>query len=204
MVRQSQAVLTTNPPARRESFHHGDLRAASLSAALAMVEAGGPEALSFRAVAAAVGVNHRALYRHFADKHELTLALAAQGFDGLAAVIQAGFDADGGRASPGPLYRAYVDFALDRPALYALMYGIPGQDYLTHPALAPSVAKVTRLAGKAFRRADDPPGFSIAIRDRVMRAWGEVHGLCDLWQRGALRARDAGAAKAYILALLAQ
>lgn len=203
MVRQSQAVLTGGQ-GRRDSFHHGDLRAASLSAAMAMVEADGPDALSFRAVAASVGVNHRALYRHFADKHELTLALAAQGFDRLAGVIQAGFDADGGMASPGPLYRAYVDFALDRPALYALMYGIPGQDYLTHPALAPSVARVTRLAGKAFRRADDPPGFSLVLRDRVMRVWGEVHGLCDLWRRGALRARDAAAAKAYILALLAQ
>ncbi|MBP7340546.1 TetR/AcrR family transcriptional regulator [Niveispirillum sp.] len=203
MVRQPQAALTAEPP-RRDSFHHGDVRGAALSAALGMVEADGPDALSFRAVAAAIGVNHRALYRHFADKHELTLAVAAQGFDGLARVIQAGFDAEGGGASPGPLYQAYVDFALERPALYALMYGIPGRDYLTHPALAPSVAKVTRLAGKAFRRADDPPGFSIALRDRVMRAWGEVHGLCDLWQRGALRARDERAAKAYILALLAQ
>jgi AcrR family transcriptional regulator len=203
MVRQPQAALTADAP-RRDSFHHGDLRAAALSAALGMVEAEGPAALSFRAVAGAVGVNHRALYRHFTDKHELTLALAAQGFDDLAAVIQAGFDADGTQPRPGPLYRAYVDFALDRPALYALMYGIPGQDYLTHPSLAPSVAKVTRLAGKAFRRADDPPGFSIALRDRVMRAWGEVHGLCDLWRRGALRARDATVAKAYILALLAQ
>lgn len=203
MVRQPQAVLTTQPP-RRDSFHHGDVRAAALTAAMMMVEVGGPDALSFRAVAAAVGVNHRALYRHFADKHELSMALAAQGFDRLADVIRAGFDADGGTARPGPLYRAYVDFALDRPALYALMYGIPGQDYLTHPVLAPSVARVTRLAAKAFRRADDPPGFSIPLRDRVMRAWGEVHGLCDLWRRGALRARDAAAARAYILALLAQ
>lgn len=190
-------------PQRRDSFHHGDLRAASLAAALAMVEADGPDALSLRAVAAATGVNHRALYRHFADKHELTLALAAQGFDRLAAEIQAGFDADGQPAA-GPLYRAYVDFALARPSLYALMYGIPGQDYLTHPTLAPSVAKVTRLAARAFRQPVDPPGFSIALRDRVMRAWGQVHGLCDLWRRGALRARNADAAKDYILALLAQ
>lgn len=203
MVRQSQAALIAEP-VRRDSFHHGDLRAAALSAALGMVEADGPDALSFRAVAAAVGVNHRALYRHFTDKYELTLALAAHGFDGMAAAIQAGFDAEGGQPRPGPLYHAYIDFALDRPGLYALMYGIPGQDYLTHPALAPSVAKVTRLAARAFRHVTDPPGFSIAIRDRVMRAWGEVHGLCDLWRRGALRARDAAAAKAYILALLAQ
>lgn len=194
----------TGEPPRRDSFHHGDVRAAALSAALARVEADGPDALSFRAVAAAIGVNHRALYRHFSDKHELALAVAAQGFDRLAAAIRAGVDADGGNARPGPLYRAYVDFALERPALYALMYGIAGQDYLTHPTLAPSVAKVTMLAARAFRRVDDPPGFSIALRDRVMRAWGEVHGLCDLWRRGALRARDADAAKAYILALLAQ
>ena len=193
-------------PARqaRDTFHHGDLRAAAMAAALDIVEQDGPDALSLRAIAAATGVNHRALYRHFVDKHELTLALAAQGFDQMADAIQVGFAAQGGAASAGPLYSAYVDFALARPALYALMYGIPGQDYMTHPTLAPSVAKVTRLAAKAFRRTDDPPGFSIPLRDRVMRAWGNVHGLCDLWRRGALRARDAQAARAYILALLAQ
>lgn len=200
MVRQSQAGLTPPP---RDSFHHGDLRAASLSAALAMVRAGGPDALSLRAVAAAAGVNHRALYRHFADKNELILALAAQGFDRLAASIQAGFDADGG-PSPGPLFRAYVDFSLEEPALYALMYGIKGRDYLTHPMLAPSVAVVTRLAGRAFRQPDDPPGFTLELRDRVMQAWGMVHGLCDLWQRGALRARGRAAARSYILGLLTQ
>ncbi|MFV3076285.1 TetR/AcrR family transcriptional regulator [Niveispirillum fermenti] len=203
MVRQPQAPVTGEAP-RRDNFHHGDVRAAALAAALAMVVADGPDALSFRAVAAAIGVNHRALYRHFADKHELTLAVAAQGFDALATVIRAGFDTGDGQPRPGPLYRAYVDFALAQPALYALMYGIAGQNYLSHPALAPSVAKVTALAADAFRHAGDPPGFSLALRDRVMRAWGEVHGLCDLWRRGALRARDAEAAKAYILALLAQ
>lgn len=198
MVRQSETV---NPTPTRGRFHHGDLRAAALTAALSMVEQGGPDALSFRAVAAAAGVNHRALYRHFADKRDLTLALAAQGFDRLADAIEAGFARVGGPARAA-LFEAYVDFALDQPTLYALMYGIPGRDYLTNPTLAPAVARVTRAAGLAFRDQDDPPGFSSRLRDRVMRAWGQVHGLCDLWRRGALRARDQGAARAYILGLL--
>lgn len=198
MVRQSQAVETVAP---RDRFHHGDVRAAALSAALAMVAADGPDALSFRAVAAAVGVNHRALYRHFADKRELTLALAALGFDRLADAITAGFAAAGGPARPA-LFQAYVDFALEQPTLYALMYGIPGRDYLTSPILAPAVTRVTRAAAQAFRLQGDPAGFSPLLRDRVMRAWGQVHGLCDLWRRGALRARDQDAARAYILGLL--
>lgn len=198
MVRQSEAV---KPAPVRDRFHHGDLKAAALAAALAMVEAAGADALSFRAVAAAVGVNHRALYRHFTDKRDLTLALAALGFDRLSDAIEAGFARIGGPARSA-LFEAYVDFALEQPTLYALMYGIPGRDYLTNPTLAPAVARVTRAAGLALRDDGDPPGFSPRLRDRVMRAWGQVHGLCDLWQRGALRARDQGAARAYILGLL--
>lgn len=192
-------MIAAPPP--RDQFHHGDVRAAALAAALSMVERDGPDALSLRAVAAAVGVNHRALYRHFADKRELTLALAAEGFDQMATEIACAM-ARGGGAGPTPLYTAYVDFALRRPALYALMYGIPGRDYLTHPVLAPSVRAVTRAAGEAFRQPSDPSGFSPILRDRVMREWGLVHGLCDLWRRGALRARNADAARSYILGLL--
>ncbi|MFM2043240.1 MAG: hypothetical protein RLY86_1816 [Pseudomonadota bacterium] len=207
-----------SPAARaRSRFHHGDLRNAALVAALTLVETQGPEALTLREVAAVAGVNHRALYRHFVDLDALRLELAGQGFhaladaiaaalvdlqvDGLAGVgAGAGAGAGGKRAA---LLRAYVRFALTRPDLYGLMFGMKGGDFLHHPVLAPAVRRVTDRAAEIFRRADDPPGFSDRLRDRVVTVWGLAHGLCDLWRRGALRARDPGEAEAYILALLA-
>ena len=197
------------PGGSRARFHHGDLRNAALAAALTLVETQGPEALTLREVAAAAGVNHRALYRHFADLDALRLDLAAQGFHALAdaladALVEACTDpGKGGRDGRAALLRGYVRFALTRPNLYALMFGMKGGDFLRHPVLAPAVRRVTDRAAEIFRRADDPPGFSDRLRDRVVSGWGLAHGLCDLWRRGALRARDPGEAEAYILALLA-
>lgn len=199
MAREQEAGLSPSAPAR-DSFHHGNLRAAALDAARRLVEEQGPEGVSLRAVAAATGVNHRALYRHFADRDDLLAAVAAAGFGLLRDGIADAFTAGG--VTPMAMVTGYVDFALGNPRLYALMFGMGGQAFLTHPILGPAVAGVTDLAAEAFRQPGDPPGFSLPLRDRVMLAWGSAHGLCDLWARGALRARGPAEARAYVLGLL--
>src|ERR1700728_1330241 len=68
------------PPAR-DTCRHGNLREAAVSAAFALVAAGGEPALSLRRVAEAVGVAHRSLYNHFADREALVDAVAEAGFE---------------------------------------------------------------------------------------------------------------------------
>ena len=67
--------------AAKEKYHHGDLRAALLEAALAVISEIGPQGLSIREVARRAGVSHAAPYRHFADRDELILAVVEQGFE---------------------------------------------------------------------------------------------------------------------------
>src|ERR1700730_569414 len=69
-------------------YHHGDLRAALVKAATAEIERGGYEALSMRELAASLDVSRAAPYRHFADRKALLAALAAEGFDKLAAIYR--------------------------------------------------------------------------------------------------------------------
>ena len=69
------------------SYHHGNLRAALLTAAAQALEAG--EELSMRAVARRAGVSPAAPYRHFADREALDSALAVEGFDRLRAELDA-------------------------------------------------------------------------------------------------------------------
>lgn len=107
------------------SYHHGNLRAALLTAAAQALEAG--EELSMRAVARRAGVSPAAPYRHFADREALDSALAVEGFDRLRAELDAAL-ADVPDSSPAgdvvaTLAVAYVRFALRYPASFRLMFG---------------------------------------------------------------------------------
>ena len=59
-----------------------------MDAALALLAAEGRDALTLRAVAERIGVNHRALYRHFASLDALKVEVAAMGFARLADALE--------------------------------------------------------------------------------------------------------------------
>jgi AcrR family transcriptional regulator len=98
-------------------------RAAIIAAAGALLESGGPDAVTLRSVGAAAGVSRSAAYRHFDDKADLLRALAAQMLTDLAARIR-GAAKRGGRRSR--LYRgclAYLSHALEQSHHYQLIFG---------------------------------------------------------------------------------
>ena len=64
----------------KDSYHHGDLRAALIAAAEATLAETGVEGFSLRQVAKRVGVSHSAPAHHFGDTQRLLCALAAEGF----------------------------------------------------------------------------------------------------------------------------
>jgi AcrR family transcriptional regulator len=68
----------------RSTFRHGNLPEALIEAALVRLETEGAEALSLREIARDVGVNHRAVYRHFPDKLSLLARVAEEGWRRLA------------------------------------------------------------------------------------------------------------------------
>ena len=57
-------------------YHHGDLRAAVIAAAVREVEAVGAGALSMREIARRAGVSHAAPAHHFGDKTGIFTAIA--------------------------------------------------------------------------------------------------------------------------------
>jgi len=70
------------------TYHHGDLRAAVLSAAWELIESQGVARLSVREAARRAGVSHHAPYRHFADRDALLDALVIEGFEQLEKAIE--------------------------------------------------------------------------------------------------------------------
>ncbi|MEH6567700.1 MAG: TetR/AcrR family transcriptional regulator [Halioglobus sp.] len=108
----------------KTNYHHGDLRAALLEAALDIITERGPQKLTIREVARKAGVSHTAPYRHFANKDDLIVAVVKQGFELMSQTMldkktAAEADPISQFAASGT---AYVDFALQHPAYYRVMY----------------------------------------------------------------------------------
>jgi AcrR family transcriptional regulator len=107
----------------KPAYHHGNLKSALISAALAAVEQGGPEAVSLRDLAQSLGVSRAAPYRHFPDRRALLAAVAARGFEDLIVIYEAAGAGPGdGRERLRQGMRGYMAFARQRPGLHALMF----------------------------------------------------------------------------------
>ncbi len=121
-----------------------------LQVAAKLLEEGGSEAVSTRAVAAAAGITAPALYRMFQDKDGLLGELAAYGFEMYLAEKREAL----AQTPDDPVADLYlgwdlhVDFGLRHPAFYMLMYGTvrPGR---RPPAADEAHALLVRLLGRA-------------------------------------------------------
>src|ERR1700720_4528200 len=143
-------------PASKATYHHGDLRAACVRAAMELLEEGGETALSLRAVAGRAGGSPAAPYRHYADREALVSAVAAVGYRELAQRLAAAHPTP---STPEELARvavAYVQFALERPALFRIMFGEPcDRDNDERNAATGAVRQYLReIVGRAFPEAD--------------------------------------------------
>ena len=169
------------PPTR--SYHHGDLRQAVLTAALAVLGESGPAQLSLRDLARRAGVSHAAPAHHFGDKAGLLTAVAAQGYHLLADTLTAAQQSSADFLEVGV---AYVRFAVDHRAHFEVMF----RPDLYHPD-DPEVAAARQRAADALYggvgsvaatgRGPDIPLAGVA-------AWSLVHGFATLWLNHALPA----------------
>jgi len=177
-----RAAAAGAPAGRRGGYHNGNLRAALVATATALLEAEGPLGVTLRGAARRAGVSQAAPYRHFPDKSTLLAAVAEEGFRALGrAIVRA---ARPHRRDPvGALQAmaiAVVRFAAAHPSHYRLMSGpaVRGRD---HPPLRDAAVAAWHLLTAAIRdcqragriRSGDPAELSFAL-------WCVVHGLAVL------------------------
>lgn len=101
-----------------------EIRRRLVDAALDMLERSGAEALQARRLTAEVGTSTMAIYTHFGGMSELLTELTRDGFARFGTAlgtIDAGTDPVADLVAMGLVYR---DFALRRPQLYRLMFGL--------------------------------------------------------------------------------
>lgn len=164
----------------KSSYHHGDLRAALLTTAMRMLENGEP--FSLRAVARNAGVSPTAPYRHFPDRDALESALAVQGFGDLKHDLTADRDLPTSIADLAEFGVAYVDFAMQRPALFRLMFGNPCND--ADDERVQSADALHELLGQALTNV--APGSDTTALANA--GWSLAHGLAFLHLDGKLSA----------------
>jgi AcrR family transcriptional regulator len=163
----------------RANYHHGDLRKAVLERTRTIIDKDGVDSFSIRSLAAEVGVAHRAIYNHFADKDSLLSSLAAVGFKELAG--------DLGVVDNSEQYiRTYAGFALNNRHLYTIMMNRSYAQYENLPELRASADLMIAVSIKILAPND---GSDTEKRRSVMRYWMLVHGGVSLHSSGALFAR---------------
>src|SRR5580658_1245919 len=100
---------------RRET---GNPRVRLIEASIRLLEAGGPEAVQARKLAAEIGMSTMAVYTHFGGMSGLLEAIVRQGFLRLAAHVQAIPDTENPMADFFAKGLAYRDWALKNSQLY--------------------------------------------------------------------------------------
>ncbi|KUN60301.1 TetR/AcrR family transcriptional regulator [Streptomyces griseorubiginosus] len=163
------APAQTTKPDR--PYHHGDLRRAILGAALDVIAAEGPAALSLRDLARRAGVSHAAPAHHFKDRTGLLTAIAAEGFGLLAAALKEAADLKDAGVR-------YVRFAREHPAHFQVMFA-PGLLRADDLELTTGRALATDALRSAVSgvRAED---FGIDARLAGVAAWSLAHGFATL------------------------
>jgi AcrR family transcriptional regulator len=124
--------------------------AAIVEAVRALLESGGPEAVTMQAVGAAVGVRGPSLYKRFADRAALLRAVEDAALVDLTARLQAVSDG-APRVALNRMAETYRAFAKASPAVYGLLFA-PGEWDAARVeararAAAPLLAVTHRLIG---------------------------------------------------------
>ena len=164
-----------------ESYHHGNLRAALLEAAVAQLAESGPESLSLRELARSAGVSHAAPAHHFDGKAGLLTAVAAEGHRRFAAALRTAWESTGDFLEVGV---AYVVFAREHPGYFSVMFR-PDLVRMDDPDLVAAVEQSNAvLYGPVAEVAAGDPDFDVLLGG--LAAWSLVHGLASLLASGAL------------------
>jgi AcrR family transcriptional regulator len=179
-------------PARRQPYHHGNLRPVLVDTAVELARTTGPDGVVLREVARRAGVSHNAAYRHFEDRAALLAEVSGCAMTDLEEAMQSRIDAV---VDPDPATRAvqrlretgraYVDFALREPGLFAVAFtasdapppeGIP--DHTGPYGVLNAVLDELVACGAVTPERRD--GADVAC-------WAMVHGFADLSVHGPLR-----------------
>ncbi|MET9102466.1 TetR/AcrR family transcriptional regulator [Streptomyces antibioticus] len=165
-----------------------DLRTRLVDVGVDLVALEGAGALTLREIARRAGVSHGAPRRYFPTHLELLSAIARRGFTELAVRVTTavGDGTAAPRAQLSELGRTYLDFALDNPGMYELMFRhdlLESGHLRLRDTSLPLFGVLVDLVGRV-RGPESSPSEARAVAAAL---WANLHGIAQLWGWGSLQ-----------------
>lgn len=149
----------------------------------------GPQGLSVRHIAEALGVSRQIVYSRFAGKPDLVRALHNEGFHRLTEAFAAVPGPAGSTAHVLAMARAYRASALASPALYGLMFGRPIAEFQPDDearAVAATSFRPVVDASRAWLQAHGGASSESDALELALRVWAATHGVVALEAAGLI------------------
>jgi AcrR family transcriptional regulator len=156
----------------------------------------GPDGVTMRQLAEALGVSQMTPYRYFKDKDAILAAVRTRAFNRFAAAMEiAGQNIEqarrrpvsksaiGSSETPG---NAYLDFALANPAAYRLMVDVSQPTFGEYPDLLAAMQRARLTMGDGLRRLAAEGRFSGDVELTAHVFWSALHGAVMLELTGLL------------------
>jgi AcrR family transcriptional regulator len=186
---------------RRSTYHHGDLPAALVDAALELVAERGVQGFSVAEAARRTGVSISAPYRHFSDRDELLAAVAVRAYQELLARFERAIASEAKPADQlAALSAAYVLFAAECRPMFEVVFGA-GLEKTAYPQLeaaAHAVIDAIHAVARKLVRDDGQAGALV----QAIGGLAQGHATLVLDQDGGSAAGAAESAAAATRALV--
>ena len=163
-------------------------RARLCSVAEKLFAARGPDAVTMRQMADALGVSSMTPYRYFKDKDDILAAVRTRAFNRFAGAMESA------RAKPRS-GNAYLDFALANPAAYRLMFDVSQPTFADYPELIQAMDRARLTMGGGLRELAASGRFSGDVELAAYVYWSTMHGAVMLELAGLLEGSKLDARK---------
>lgn len=188
--------MTDKSIKKKRSYHHGNLRASLIAAAVEVIAEREQASFTLRELARRLGVTHAATYHHFRDKDDLLGAVALDGFERLLANSKKAIEtlkSEDNTLQMRQIAASYIRFALEHPGHFRVMYRM---DYSKEPERYGATLEALesyQQYGRAFWELAYDAGIyrtDVPKEELNTASWAILHGLAMLHISGLLHVED--------------
>jgi AcrR family transcriptional regulator len=176
-------------------YHHGNLKEELLQTATEMIDKEGIDSITLRDLTQRLGTSRTAVYRHFASKEALILGVIEKGYEQLDRLFTPIFEDHTQSVAQrfNAMARAYLDFAIEHPNLYRLLFGDKYHQEREELCDYKDESQATGLYALIGLLVEGQEEGSIAQVNPMVQAamaWASIHGLASLLIDGHLMMSD--------------